>query len=47
MKNQFVQKLVELQKKGVNIWLSDDGYKEFLHLMEDDAEEFSQKENVG
>jgi hypothetical protein len=46
MKNQFVQKLVELQKKGINIWLSEDGYREFLSLMEEDAEEFFEKENI-
>lgn len=31
--NEMVQLLVDLQKKGVHIHLTDEGYKEFLKLM--------------
>lgn len=34
MKNNIVKTLVELEKKGIKIYLTDKGYTEFLTLMQ-------------
>jgi len=39
--------LVELQKKGTPIYLTDAGYKEFLKLMQDSIVIEESMENVG
>lgn len=45
-KNQMVQMLIDLQKSGVRVHLTEDGLKEFLRLM-DDSEVKVIMENVG
>jgi hypothetical protein len=48
MKNQMVQTIVELQKRGVAIYLTDAGYKVFLKLMSESVDEVATaEEKVG
>lgn len=46
--NQIIQTIVELQKKGIPIYLTDAGYVEFLKLMHEDFKpsEFADKKNA-
>lgn len=47
-KNQLLNTLVELEKKGIKIYLTDKGYTEFLTLMQQGFnEKETQTENVG
>lgn len=45
-KNKFVQMIVDLQKAGVYIYLTNEGYREFLKLMKEDADRFVQENNT-
>jgi hypothetical protein len=37
MKNQMVKTLIQLQEQGVKIYLKDEGYTEFLRLLEEEV----------
>jgi hypothetical protein len=46
-KNQMVQLIIDLQKKGVHIHLTDEGYREFLKLMQEGLNEEIAVKNAG
>ena len=46
-KNQMVQMIIDLQKNGKHVYLTDAGYLEFIKLVQMEAREIKTAEKVG